>query len=90
MVITMAVSVGRVVRKVAGREAGKPAVIIKFIDKNFALITGAGLSKVKRRRANINHIEPTPVKIDIKPEASDDEVAKAIKANPEAAKIFEV
>ncbi len=85
----MAISVGRVVKKVAGREAGQSAVIVKFIDRNFALITGAGLSKVKRRRVNIRHIEPTPIVVDIKQEASDEEVAKAIKSNPEASKLFE-
>jgi len=71
-----AMEVGRICIKTAGREAGKRCVIVDIIDKNFVLITGPeSKTGVKRRRANIKHLEPTEEKIDIKKGATDDEVA---------------
>jgi len=76
-----AVEVGRICVKIAGREAGRKCIIVDVIDKNFALITGPKqITGVKRRRANINHIEPTPEKIEIKKGASDEEIIEALKA----------
>ena len=76
-----AIEVGRICVKTFGREAGKKCVIVDIIDKNFVLITGPkNISKVKRRKANVNHIEPTEEKVDIKRGAADDEVVQALKA----------
>ncbi|MBS7608120.1 MAG: 50S ribosomal protein L14e [Candidatus Bathyarchaeia archaeon] len=76
-----AIEVGRVCVKVCGREAGKKCVIVDVIDKNFVLVTGPkSVTGVKRRRANINHLEPLAEKIDIKRGASDEEVVEALKA----------
>jgi len=75
-----AVEVGRICVKIAGREAGRKCIVVDVIDKNFALITGPKqLTGVKRRRVNINHIEPTTEKIDIKRGASDEEVIEALE-----------
>ena len=75
-----AVEVGRICVKIAGREAGRKCVVIDVIDKNFALVTGPKqVTGVKRRRVNINHIEPTQDKIEIKKGASDEEVIEALK-----------
>ena len=75
-----AVEVGRICIKIAGREAGRKCIVVDVIDKNFALITGPKqLTGVKRRRVNINHIEPTTEKIDIKRGASDEEVMEALE-----------
>ncbi|RLI22789.1 50S ribosomal protein L14e [Candidatus Bathyarchaeota archaeon] len=75
-----AVEVGRICVKIAGREAGRKCVVVDVIDKNFALVTGPKqLTGVKRRRVNINHIEPTPEKVDIKRGASDEEVMAALE-----------
>ena len=64
--------VGRVCMKIAGREAGKYAVIIDKIDDNFVLITGPkSITGVKRRKCNIDHLEPTEHKFDIDPKADD-------------------
>ncbi|MFX0096554.1 MAG: 50S ribosomal protein L14e [Candidatus Hodarchaeota archaeon] len=72
--------IGRICVKTLGREAGKKCVIVEIIDKNFALVTGPkDVTDVKRRRVNINHIELTPDKIDIKKGASDEEVKKVIE-----------
>jgi len=63
---------GRIVLKIAGREAGKYAVIVENIDDNFVLITGPKtITCVKRRKCNIDHIEPTEHKFDISPKADD-------------------
>ena len=75
-----AIEVGRICVKIAGREAGRKCIVVDVIDKNFALITGPKqLTGVKRRRVNINHIEPTTEKIDIKRGASDEEVMEALE-----------
>ncbi len=73
------IEVGRVCVKVYGREAGRKCVIVDIIDENFVLITGPKmLSGVRRRRANINHIEPLDVRVDIPRGASDEDVLNAI------------
>lgn len=70
--------VGRVCLKLAGREAGNYCVIVKKMDEKFVMVTGPkSLTKVKRRRCNINHLEPIEEKVRIKSEASDSEVLKA-------------
>lgn len=71
---------GRICVKLSGREAGKKCVVLDVIDKNFALITGPPkLSGVKRRRVNIEHLEATQERVEIKKGATDDEVAKALE-----------
>jgi large subunit ribosomal protein L14e len=73
--------VGRICVKTVGREVGKKCIIVDIVDKNFVLITGPRtVSGIKRRRANINHLEPTQEKIDINRGATDEEVTEAIKA----------
>ncbi len=74
------IEVGRVCVKTMGREAGKKCVVVDIIDEKFVLITGPkSVSGVKRRRANIKHVEPTPYKLEIARGATDDEVVKAIE-----------
>jgi len=74
-----AVEVGRVCVKISGREAGKKCVIVDIIDKNFVLITGPqNVTGVKRRRANINHIEPTEKRVNIKRGNSDEEIMEVL------------
>ncbi|MEM1569206.1 MAG: 50S ribosomal protein L14e [Candidatus Bathyarchaeia archaeon] len=80
MEVLCMIEVGRVCVKTMGREAGKKCVVVDIIDENFVLITGPkSLSGVKRRRANVKHVEPTPYKLEIPRGASDDEVIKAIE-----------
>jgi large subunit ribosomal protein L14e len=76
-----AIEIGRICVKLTGREAGRKCVIVDVIDKNFVLITGPkNLTGVRRRRTNINHVEPLPERINIKRGASDEEVIEALKA----------
>ncbi|RLE51032.1 MAG: 50S ribosomal protein L14e [Candidatus Methanomethylicota archaeon] len=79
-----AIEIGRICVKKKGREAGRRCVIVDVIDDNFVLITGPKqLTGVRRRRANVLHLEPTSEKIEIKKGASDDEVSEALKSfNP--------
>jgi len=77
-----AIEVGRICVKLTGREAGRKCVIVDIIDKSFILITGPKtVTGIKRRRANINHVEPLQDKIAIKRGASDEEVVEALKAS---------
>jgi large subunit ribosomal protein L14e len=76
--MSAAFEVGRVVVKTSGREAGKKAVIIGFIDQNYVLISGANLSGIRRRRSNIRHLEALDKKIDIKENASEEDVSKKV------------
>jgi len=67
--------IGRICIKLVGREAGKKAVIVNNLDKNFVLIDG----NVKRRKCNINHLEVTKEKIEIEKDASTSQVHEAMK-----------
>jgi len=73
----MVMETGRVCVKTAGREAGKYCVILEKVDKEFMMVTGPRvLTKVKRRKCNIRHLEPLPYKLNIKKDSSDSEVMK--------------
>jgi large subunit ribosomal protein L14e len=77
-----AIEVGKICVKLTGREAGRKCIIVDIIDKNFVLIAGPKtVTGIKRRRANINHIEPLQDNIKIKRGASDEEVIEALKAS---------
>lgn len=75
-----AIEVGRVCVKLAGREAGRKCVIVDVMDKSFVLITGPKtVTGIKRRRANVNHIEPLQDRVEIKRGAADEEIAETLK-----------
>ena len=83
------IEVGRLCLKIAGRDAGKKAVIIDVLDKKFVLLDG----EVRRRKCNVSHIEPLRGKLDIEKGASHEAVAaefdklgwKARETKPKAA-----
>ncbi len=66
---------GQVCMKIAGRDAGKIAVIIEKLDQKFVIIDG----QTRRRKCNIAHLEPLQKKLEINEKASHDEVKKAFK-----------
>jgi large subunit ribosomal protein L14e len=75
------IGIGSICVKTRGREAGRKCVVIDIIDENFVLVTGPkSLTGVRRRKVNVNHLEITPLNIDIKKGASDEEVLKALEA----------
>jgi len=74
-----AIDIGRICVKLTGREAGKKCVVVEVVDRNFVLITGPKqLNGMKRRRVNINHIEPTERKLNIRRGETDEELMKAL------------
>lgn len=74
-----AIEVGRICVKLSGREAGRKCVVLDVIDKNFVLVTGPfKVTGVKRRRVNINHVEPTEAKVDVKKGEDDEKVTEAL------------
>jgi large subunit ribosomal protein L14e len=85
-----AIEVGRICVKLAGREAGHKCVIVDIIDKNFVLITGPReVTGVKRRRVNVNHVEPTTDGVEIPRGASDEEVKTQLDAAGKTEKMTE-
>lgn len=71
---------GRICIKTAGREAGKYCVVIENINDNFVMITGPkSITLVKRRKCNINHLEPTEEKFDIKEKEDDSKIEELWK-----------
>ncbi|MBI2108221.1 50S ribosomal protein L14e, partial [Candidatus Woesearchaeota archaeon] len=69
------IQIGRVCVKIAGRDAGKKCVVIDILDDRFALIDG----ETRRRKCNVMHLEPVNQVMDIKKNASHDEVSKAFE-----------
>ena len=73
------IEVGRICVKLLGREVGKKCIVVDVIDKNFALVTGPkSVTGVRRRRTNVDHLEPTPETVEVKKGASDEEIEKAL------------
>ena len=67
--------IGRIIMKIAGRDAGKQGIVIDVIDDNYVMIDG----QVRRRKCNIRHIEPLDKKIDINKNAAHEEVKTELK-----------
>ena len=73
------IEVGRICVKLTGRETGKKCIVVDVIDKNFAVITGPkSVTGIRRRRTNVDHLEPTPQTVELKKGATDEEVEKAV------------
>ena len=71
----MAVEIGRLCVKLAGRDAGRAGLIVELMDKNFVVVDG----NTRRKRVNIDHLELLSQKADIKQGASHEEVIKALE-----------
>jgi large subunit ribosomal protein L14e len=72
--------IGRVCMKIAGREAGKYCVVLKKVNDAFVEITGPKmLTGVKRRRSNVDHLEPLPYTVEISEGSADDAVLQALE-----------
>ena len=67
--------VGRMVLKIAGRDAGKKAVVVERLDDNHVLIDG----QTRRRKCNLNHLEILPQVLKIKKGATHAEVTAEFK-----------
>jgi len=67
--------VGRVCRKTRGRDAGGFCAIVD-VEKDGVVVDGR---EVRRKKVNANHLEPTPVVLDIKKGSGTDTVVSALK-----------
>ena len=70
----MIFEIGRVCMKIAGRDANKYCVVIDTIDATYVEIDG----QTRRRKVNINHLEPLDQVLKIKKGATAKEVADAL------------
>lgn len=86
-----AFNIGRIVTKIMGREAGRKAVVTQLLDKNFVEITGPyEISGIKRRRVNIDHIEPTSYSLELNLDNNSDEaISELLNSNAEIKKLLE-
>jgi large subunit ribosomal protein L14e len=71
----MAVEIGKLAIKIAGRDAGQECVVIDVIDKNFVMIEG----NTRRKKCNIGHLHFLPHKLKVKKGATRAEVKKAME-----------
>ncbi|QQG39249.1 MAG: 50S ribosomal protein L14e [Candidatus Woesearchaeota archaeon] len=71
----MVLEIGRVVVKLAGRDANKAGVVIKKIDNNYVLIDG----NVRRKKCNVNHLEPLDKVLAINEEESTQKIRELLK-----------
>lgn len=69
------IEVGRVCIKLRGSEKGRHCVVLEILDKNFVLIDG----EVKRRRCNVLHLRPLPIKIEVSKNSSKEEILRKLK-----------
>lgn len=71
---------GRVCMKSVGRESGSYCVVLKNVDKSFALVTGPKiLTGVKKRNANVMHLQPTEFKISVNEDSTDEQIVEEMK-----------
>jgi large subunit ribosomal protein L14e len=76
----VAIEIGRVCKKLQGREAGRYCVVVDTVDEGYVMVTGPrDVTDVRKRQCNILHLEPTDDIIDIKKGASDEDVKKALE-----------
>jgi large subunit ribosomal protein L14e len=77
----VAIDIGRVCKKLTGREAGRYCVVVDMAkEEGYVEVTGPrDVSNVRRRQCNILHLEPTDDVLDIKKGAPDGDVKKAME-----------
>ena len=69
------IETGRVCIKIAGRDAGKTAVVVQKINDITVMVDG----NARRKKCNIKHLEPTDKVLNIKEKATTEEVLSAMK-----------
>jgi large subunit ribosomal protein L14e len=66
--------VGRLIVKLAGRDAGQIGVIVEELKDDYVLVDGS----VRRRKCNLKHVEILDTKADIKAGATHSDVVSAL------------
>ncbi len=78
-----AVDIGQICVKTKGHEKGKKCVIVDIVDRSYVLVTGPrSVTGVKRRRVNVGHLNILDEALNISRQASDEDVAEALKKLP--------
>ena len=73
---------GRICIKNAGRERGLTCVIVERLDDNFVIVSGPkSVTRVRRRKCNISHLDLLPEKLDIPEKADDTAIENAWKVS---------
>jgi len=67
--------IGRLCVKITGRDAGKRCVVVDTMENNLVLIDG----ETRRRKCNVNHLEPLEKVIKIKKKASHSDIEAEFK-----------
>lgn len=68
--------IGRVCKKLAGRDADKLCVVVDIIDENNVLVDG----ETRRKKCNVKHLYPLDQQVKLQKKASHDAVKKALAA----------
>ena len=68
-------SVGRVCVKIAGRDAGRKCVVLQQLDNHYVLVDG----NTRRKKVNINHLEPLDQMLEVKESASHAEIVSVFE-----------
>ncbi len=68
---------GRVVIKIAGRDANTKAVIVEELQKGFVMIEGEG--RKKKRKVNVRHLEPLMESLDVTSLSTHEEICNALR-----------
>ena len=63
-------NVGRLCVKIAGRDAGRRCVIVDTLDAHYVVVDG----DVRRKKVNINHLEPLAEEVELKAGARHEDV----------------
>lgn len=66
-------TVGRLCVKIAGRDAGRTCVVVESAGDRFVVVDG----DVRRKKVNVLHLEPLEQIIELKSNASHEDVKKA-------------
>lgn len=69
------IKIGRLCMKIAGRDAGKHCLIVEVLDNKNVLIDG----ETRRRKCNLNHLEPLDKVAKLKKSASHYAVVEQLK-----------
>lgn len=66
------VNAGQVALKIAGRDAGKLAVVVEVVDNNYVLIDG----ETRRRKCNVKHLEFLGKEVKVSKDMNSKEIVK--------------
>ena len=72
----MIMEVGRVCRKLKGRDAGEYCVVVEKVDDAFVVVEGKGMKKTK---TSVFQLEPLPSVITVKKGEKTEDIIKALE-----------